>query len=242
MAVGCFISTGRSSRRPLERVQPRGVARLRGGLSHPARGPRRPDGGDRLRAAPPSASSVGHRRGADLHAHAGDDGADGRHHRRPLGRRASAGAGRLPPAGRRGLARPEHRQAGRRDARVRRHRAGDPAGRGPAAEGEKWLLGFRLWAWSRAPSCPSTSPRCRPGCCAWRARSPTAWCSGSAPRAYIRDVVVPTSRGPRARRQGAGGVRHRRRGPGGAHRATRRRVGRCGATWSPTSRCPSTAR
>ena len=115
-----------------------------------------------------------HRRRADLHAHAGDDGADGRHDRRPVRRPPQPRPRRLAPAGRRGLARPDDRQAGRRDARVRRDRAGDPARRGAAGRARSGRRASTAPGSGRAPSCRSTSPRSPPGCCAWPARSPTA--------------------------------------------------------------------
>ena len=57
-------------------------------------------------------------------------------HGRALRRALHARARRLPPSGRRGLARPDDRPAGGRDARVRVDRARDLRRRGPAAGGE----------------------------------------------------------------------------------------------------------
>ena len=76
--------------------------------------------------------AAGHRRGADLLAHARGDGAGGGDDRRVLRRADGPRARRLPSGHGRELVRREDRKAGDADARVRGHRARDPARRGAA--------------------------------------------------------------------------------------------------------------
>ena len=52
----------------------------------------------------------------------------------------------------------------------------------PPPAGEKWRTSFALAASALIRTFRSTSPRCRPRCCAWPARSPTASCCGCATR------------------------------------------------------------
>ena len=145
---------------------------------------------------------VGHRRGADLHAHARDDGADGGHDRRALRRAPDARPRRLPPPRRRGLARADDRPPGRRDARIRDDRARDPARRGSSGGRE---VADRLPPLRPRPapaSCRSTSPRSPPRCCASPARSADGVLLWLCCPDYIRDVVIPeVTRGPRTGRK-----------------------------------------
>ena len=147
------------------------------------------DGADRLRAGDEQHPRR-HGRRADLHAHAGDDGPDGRDDRRTLGRAPDLGLG----VSHRPVVEGWHGQTiDKPVAEMREYasivrailRGEDPP------RGEKWQTGFRLWASTRARSCRSTSPRSPPRCCASPARSPTACCCGCAARSYIRDVVIP---------------------------------------------------
>ena len=134
---------------------------------------------------------VGTRRRADLHAHAGDDGADGRHDRRALRRALHARARRLAPAGRRGLARADDRPPGRRDARVRLDRARDPARRGPSARGEVADGLSSRSAWTRARQLPIYIAALSPAMLRLAgeiADGVILWLCN--PR-YIREVVIP---------------------------------------------------
>ena len=111
----------------------------------------------RDRAHPPR-----HRRGADLHAHTGDHGADRGDDRRASGRAPAPRARRLAPAGRRGLARPDDRQAGGGDARVRRRSCARSSPASRRRPGEKWKTSFGLRASAAARTCRSTSPALSP--------------------------------------------------------------------------------
>ena len=75
------------------------------------------------------------------------------------------------------------------------------------------------WATSRAPTCRSTSPRCRPKMLRLAGEIADGVMLWLCNPDYIRDVVVPeVASGPRARRQDARGLRHRRGGAGRRHR------------------------
>ena len=129
--IGAFISPGRSLERTLERVSLADRLGLRRRLHHAHRRPRLDDDADGLRKRQ-RADSPGHWCGADLLAHARDDGAERSDHRRVLERPHGARARRLAQGHGRELARTEDRQAGDADARVRRRGASDTARRGAA--------------------------------------------------------------------------------------------------------------
>ena len=148
-------------------------ARLRVGLRDPHRRPRLGDHPDGLRGED-RAHPARHRRPADLLAHPGGHRPVLRHAGRVLRGPGGDRARGLPPPRGGGLVRRQHRQAGQRDARVRADRARDPARRGPAGAASATARASTSWATSRGTTCRSTWPLSPPGCCGWRARSPTA--------------------------------------------------------------------
>ena len=160
----------------------------------------------------------------------GRRGAVVRHARRVLGRPRDRGPRRLAPAGGRGLVRPGDRQAAARDARVRRASCGRSSAARTRLRARSSAPPSTSWASSRAPTSRSTWPASRPACCAWPARSPTAWCSGSATRST--SARWSCRRSPRAARRRAS----RRRA------STSSRPCRPPSPASPTRRRPSCAR
>ncbi|CAA9484156.1 MAG: hypothetical protein AVDCRST_MAG85-848, partial [uncultured Solirubrobacteraceae bacterium] len=184
-------------------------ARLRVGLRHAHQRPRVADGARALRLADRPGEGR-HRRRADLHADAGDDGADRGDDRRDRRRPLRARPRRQPPARRRGLARPDDRQARVRDARVRRDPARDLPRRGaarrrrevadgvPARDGGPALpADLRRW-----PE-PEHAPR---GGRVRRRRDPLAL----QPQLHPRRRRPRGHRRPREGGQDARGLRHRR--------------------------------
>ena len=161
----------------------------------------------------------GHGRGADLHAHAGHDGADGGHDRRALRRAPDARPRRLPPAGGRGLARTDDRPPGARDARVRGDRARDPARRGSAG-GREVADGLSPLRPRPAPAAADLHRRALPRDAAPRRRGRRRGAAVAVlPRLHPRRGDPRGDSGPRTRGQDAGGLRRR---AGGADRAGRR--------------------
>ncbi len=124
--TGCFISPGKTIEGAIGAREARRVARLRVGVRDAHRRLGVADGADRVRGRH-QRDQGGHGRGADLHAHAGHDGADGCHDRRDLRRTPDARPRRLPPPRGGGLARPDDRPPGGGDARIPGDRARDPA-------------------------------------------------------------------------------------------------------------------
>ena len=153
MAIGSFISVGRSLRRCRRARPARRGARLRRGVRDPHRGARLADGARRLRGGD-VAHRPGHRRGADLHAHAGDDGHDGGHAARAVraGACAWASASRTAPSSRAGTGRrstsPWPRCASTSPSCARSSRGEPP----PA--GEKWQTSFALSGIGPYPDLP----------------------------------------------------------------------------------------
>src|SRR4051794_9299618 len=73
------------------------------------------------------------------------------------------------------------------------------AGERPPA-GEKWSTGFALAGLGPFPTCRSTSRASRPGCCGWPARSPMASSCGCAiPSTSRRSSCPPSARAASAR-------------------------------------------
>ena len=198
MALGCFVSTGRSLPAALERV------RLAEELGYESCWVTHVNGRESLTVLTAYAGvtqriRLGTGVVPDLHAHAGHDGADRGDDRGRLRRPPEPRPRRVAPAGRRGLARPDDRQARRRDARVRRRscaRSCAASRRRPANAGAP---ASRSAAWARSRTCRSTSRRSRPAMLRLAgevADGVVLWLCN--PR-YIADVVVPALREGRAR-------------------------------------------